>query len=1115
MKTRPRRPLAGLLIALGLAATLAASWSRADDRPPDAYNPDVKTASPEGRQAIARFKVPAGLKVELFAAEPLLANPVAFAVDERNRFYVAETFRHGRGVTDTRNHMNWLDDDLAARTVADRVAMYRKFLRPDEFDSFGVEHDRIRLVADRDGDGVAETATVFADGFKDHAVGIGAGVLARGDTVWYANIPDLWLLRDTDGDGRADQREALHSGYGVHVGFLGHDLHGLQFGPDGRLYFSIGDRGLNVTTKEGKPLVHLDSGAVLRCEPDGSGLELFATGLRNPQELAFNEYGDLFTCDNNSDSGDRARWVHLVYGGDSGWRIGYQFIERPNSRGPWNAEKLWHPQPENTAAYLLPPIANLSDGPSGLTYHPGTAALPDDARGTFYLADFRGAAGTSGVRSIRIEPKGASYKLVDQRQYLWGLEATDVDFGTDGALYVTDWVQGWDKTGKGRIYRLCDPSRSDDPTLAEVRSLLAEGMAHRTIDECSKLLAHADQRVRREAQYELARRSRDDPKAAKALERVATDGPERFGRIHAIWAIGQVARQTPARGAVLVGLLGDTDAEIRTQAARALADAGQPAAGSVPKLVGLLRDESPRARFQAAMALAFQADRGAIEPILAMIRENAGRDVYLRHAGVMALAKLGDEPALLSWAGDPDRAVRLALLLALRRQGSPEAARFLTDADPLLCLEAARAIHDRPIAEALPALASRPVSKETAPAIIRRIIAANLRLGEPANAEALVAIASNGGVPDSYRIEALEALADWPRPPGRDRVLGLWRPIAERPASPAAEALRPRIVSLLSDDSERVRRIASRAASQLGVKEAAPALRGLLADRTMFSATRIEALRGLERLKDEGLADAAATALDAEDPDLRGEALRILADVRPAVALPHLRKLLESGSIRERQRTLATLGTIQADEADALLASLLDELTAGRVAPEIRLDLIEAARQRDSGSVQQRLAAYEASRSRDDPLAAYREALVGGDSRQGRTIFREKLDVYCIRCHKISGEGGEVGPDLTGIGGKQSREYLLESIILPSQKIAEGFDTVMLALNDGQVVAGVLKGEDERQIRLMTPEGQLRIIAKSDVEDRQRGASAMPEDLAKKLTPREVRDLVEFLAGSR
>ncbi len=498
---RSRRCWAALAATLAVSTVLCSSLALGDD---ELYKPKVAGPSPEASQAAKSIRLAPGLKLELFAAEPLLANPVAFCIDERGRFYVAETFRLHAGVTDNRNHMNWLDADMAVKTVADRVAMYRKFLSPEEFQNYQTEHDRVRMVVDRDGDGKADHATVFADGFKDAADGIGAGLLARKGDVFYTCIPDLWRLRDKDGDGKAEVKESLSTGYGVHVAFLGHDLHGLKMGPDGRLYFSVGDRGLNVTTKEGKHLYAPDCGSVLRCEPDGSNLEIFATGLRNPQELAFDNFGNLFTADNNSDGGDRARWVHVVEGGDSGWRMGYQYLDFPTSRGPWNAEKLWHPRWDGQAAYIVPPIINISDGPSGLVHDPGTG-LPAKYRDHFFLADFRGGAGNSGVRSFANKPKGASFELVDAEQFVWSVLATDVDFGPDGSMYISDWVNGWNKTGKGRIWKVS--SQEADPKVAEVKALLSEGMSERTLDELAMLLGHADQRVRFEAQYELAERA--------------------------------------------------------------------------------------------------------------------------------------------------------------------------------------------------------------------------------------------------------------------------------------------------------------------------------------------------------------------------------------------------------------------------------------------------------------------------------------------------------------------------------------------------------------------------------------------------------------------------------
>ncbi|MGE3804563.1 MAG: glucose dehydrogenase, partial [Gemmataceae bacterium] len=209
------------------------------------YDPPIAKASEDGQKALQRFRLAEGITGELWAAEPLLANPVAFCLDEQGRCYVAETFRLHKGVTDIRQHMNWLDDDLACRTVQDRIAMYRKHLGKN-FDSYAQEHDRIRLLVDTNADGKADKATVFADGFKDAEVGLGSGLLAHRGNLYYTNLPDLWLLKDTKNSGAADVRKSLHNGYGVHVGFLGHDLHGLCIGPDRKLYFSIGDRGLHV-----------------------------------------------------------------------------------------------------------------------------------------------------------------------------------------------------------------------------------------------------------------------------------------------------------------------------------------------------------------------------------------------------------------------------------------------------------------------------------------------------------------------------------------------------------------------------------------------------------------------------------------------------------------------------------------------------------------------------------------------------------------------------------------------------------------------------------------------------------------------------------------------------
>ncbi len=147
----------------------------------------------------------------------------------------------------------------------------------------------------------------------------------------------------------------------------------------------------------------------------------------------------------------------------------------------------------------MPPIINLADGPSGLCYDPGVSLLPAQYKNHFFLVDFRGSSSSSGIRSFALETSGASFKIADSTQFVWRALATDVDFGPDGALYFSDWVEGWDKPNKGRIYRLLDESRRGDRAVREVKEILAKGMEQRPVEELARLLAHADMRVRQEA----------------------------------------------------------------------------------------------------------------------------------------------------------------------------------------------------------------------------------------------------------------------------------------------------------------------------------------------------------------------------------------------------------------------------------------------------------------------------------------------------------------------------------------------------------------------------------------------------------------------------------------
>jgi quinoprotein glucose dehydrogenase len=1102
-----------IAVAFVAFSALGAFWLAEAAEPANKpYSPRIAAASDEPARALKRMRLPKGIEASLWAAEPLLANPVAFCFDEQGRCYVAETFRLNAGVTDNRGHMNWLDDDLASRTVADRVAMYRKYLK-DRFKSYETEHDRVRLLVDTKGAGTADKATVFADGFHHASDGIGAGLLARKGDVYYTCIPDLWLLRDSNGDGAADVRRSLATGFGIHVAFIGHDMHGLRMGPDGLLYFSIGDRGLNVKTKEGTTHFYPDTGAVLRCEPDGSNLEVVHTGLRNPQELAFDALGDLFTVDNNSDSGDRARLVQIIEGGDSGWRTGYQYGSDLSNRGPWNAEKIWHlPNPEQPA-FVVPPLAHITAGPSGFCYNPGATSLPQRYADHFFICDFHGGSGGSGVYSFAVKPKGASFEVADGHPFIWSVLATDCDFGPDGGFYLSDWVEGWGMTGKGRMYRFADAEAAKTPAVAEVKKLLAEGFAHRSSVELARMLGHADLRVRQESQFALAERGTDSiPLLAKA----AKQEPMQLARLHAIWGLGQLGRRGETVREPLCSLLTDSDVEVRRQAARAM---GWLKEATARDLVPLLKDGEPRVRCQAALSLSRPSVRfadGDTEAIwdclVRLLVENADGDPYLRHAAVKAMARYPAQH-LARAANHPSPSVRLAAVLALRQQKSGAVWPFLDDPEARIALEAARVLHDVLAEDPLAAkyLADRLNRPNMPPPFVVRALHAHFRLGKSENAAAVAAYAARADAPEKMRIEALKLLGQWAKPPRRDQATGLTQNLASRDVKLAAEAIRQSLGGLFSG-SNAVRQQAAKVAAALGIKEVAPALLALAADDKRPSSTRIEALRALESLHDGNLEKAMRSALKDSDPRVRSEGRRLLSQFRPEEALTQLESVLKNGQVSERQSAFAILGDMKGPRADAELVKWLDKLLAGEMAAEVRLDLLEAANLRATPAIQKKVQNYQDSR-KDKLFGLYGDALVGGDAEAGRRIFQGKAEVSCLRCHKVQGVGGEVGPDVSDIGRRQKRDYLLESLIDPNKQIAKGFETLVLTLNNGKSLTGVLKSEDAHEIRLITPEGQLLVVRKDQVDERDTGKSAMPEDVTKHLTRLEIRDLVEFLAG--
>ena len=1078
--------------------------------------PDPKAEKSRGDalRQMSAFRLPAGLKAEVFATDPQLGSPVAIGLDEQNRVYVAEEYRFNRGTEENRTRPFLLEDDLQIKTLDDRLKMFEKF--KDKFEGgmawFTKHPDQVRQLTDTDGDGRADRATIFAGGFNGVLDGLAAGVMAKDGNVYFTCIPNLWLLRDADNDGVAEIRKPLLTGFGVNAGFLGHDLHGPCWGPDGKLYFSVGDRGFHVQTQEGKTLSGPRTGAVFRCYPDGSQLEVVHRGLRNPQEIAFDDYGNLFAADNNCDKGDHSRLVYIVEEGESGWNMAYQTIPDPYLTGPWHAEKLWHLAHPGQPAWIIPPVGKLGAGPSGFCYYPGTG-LPERYQQHFFMCNF---TGNGGVEAIGVKPQGASFEITETTDFLKPLMATDAEFGYDGKMYVSDFV-GLDWSGPtkgGRIYTVSDPEITKTAVVQQVKKLFQEGFQQRSTDELLALLSHADQRVRQRSQFVLAERGE---KAIPQLLNTAKDNMSLLARLHAIWAVGQFRGEQSQIVAGLVPLLADAEPEVRAQVAKVLGQQRWKQGDS--KLVELLADPVPRVRYFAAQTLGLNRHQAAFPAIVKLIRDNQDADPYLRHAGMIALKNLDDRPQLWELRKDTSPAVRLATLLVLRRLQDPGVSYFLQDADPWIVTEAARAINDLPLESETPHLAALLTKSDSAVAsepLLRRTLNANFRLGTIANAQAVARVVLNPQIVPAMRMEALQMLADWSEPSQRDRVNGFWRPLSKRDPAIVQTVLNEFAMPILTQSSGALQISAIQLITRLNIAIDDQEFFKWMGQQDRDVTQRIAALNLLVARKDVRLPQVLEAALKDGQPLLRAEARQVVTSQDPQRGIELLAAVWKetSGTIVEKQRALSQLATVKNIAADRVLLSATEDLRANKLPAELQVDVIEAARTRGIPVLNEAINKYESQLPASDPLARYRAALAGGDAENGKRLFRSHAVAQCFRCHKIQGQGGEAGPDLSQLAARSPREHFLESLIDPNAKLAPGFGSVSYVLTDGRVVSGTLKAEDAKQVTVVTPEGKSVVIPVSEIDERTAAKSAMPP-VGPILKLSEIRDVIEYLATLR
>jgi len=1074
-------------------------------------------------------KLAEGLTLSLWGVDSLVADPVAIDVDEQGRIYYTRTNRQKTAEFDIRGHQDWEIRSISLQSIDDKRNFLHQELSPErsaqntwltdlngdsshDWRDMTVQKEHVYRLEDLNGDGVADRSQLVVEDFHDEVTDAAGGVLKHGEDLFVGIGPDLWRIKENK-QGIAESMTSISHGYGIHIGFSGHGMSGIRVGPEGKIYWQIGDIGFNGKSPDGTQWNHANSGVIVRSNPDGSDFEVFAYGNRNTHEFVFDEYGNLISEDNDGDHpGESERIVYVVNGADIGWRTNWQFgkYNDPdnNNYKVWMDEKMYVPRWEGQPAYILPTIKNFVNGPTGMLYNPGTALGPE-YRNSFFVVEFVGNPAGSGVHQFKLKPRGASFDFAESKSILSGVLPTGIDWGPDGALYLGDWIDGWGTKDYGRIWKL-DVSSPDIAIRKNTELHIRADFRKYKLGELRELLKHADQRVRQKAQFELATRGSE---GFDVLTAVLADPSSQLARVHAIWGISQFARKDLKQAAALIPCLQDKDPEIRAQAAKWIGDLRYKEAGSL--LLPLLKDDYPRARFFAAEALGRTAYKPAIQPIIDMLAANNDQDNYLRHAGSLALARIGDPTPIVALSTHPSRAVRIAAVVALRRMREPGIRVFLKDTDEFVVTETARAINDdHSIPEALPdlarSLADHRFSNE---ALVRRAINANLRGGTTENITALRDYISLEEAPTVLRNEAMDALSTWAKPSVLDRVDGRFRGEVKRDPAPVQQLIAPVLLGLLTNREASVRQHAARAVGKLLILDASDALMTRLA-KDASPEVRAEALKAMSKLPGVSMDLALKQAIADKAKPVRVAGLDLLqrSSLSRTLVVDLLNEVIRKGTTEERQAAIMALGTLPFKDTEKTLTGLVDRMEKKTLSPEVFFELSDALDASGSDALKRRYQSLAKSGSADSLEAAFQPALSGGDPRKGEAIFWSNSSAQCVRCHALHDYGGNVGPSLTGVASRLTKAQLLQALIEPSARIAPGYGIVSLEMRSGQKLNGVLQKEAADHYLMRIGNGPDTMVQKKDVGAFNASPSSMPP-MHLLLSKKEIRDLVAFLSG--
>jgi putative membrane-bound dehydrogenase-like protein len=1009
-------------------------------------------SSSAGRRAsdLEGIAVPEGYTLEVAAGPDLVDFPMFATVDEQGRLFVFESIGN----------------------------VYEKTQ-----DAITHPQFRIKLLQDINGDGIYDKSTVFADkiGFPQ------GGVFYKG-SLYASSAPDLLKLTDTDGDGVADKREVILSGWVLNVN--ANSLVGPFMGPDGWLYMSSAIMGFDVVSREGKRLKG-ETARIWRLRPDGSGLEwISAGGMNNPVELTFTESAEVIgteTYFTDPKAGQRDALVYWTEGG---------VYPKPNKN--IDRDSLVR------TGELMPVISKYSRvAPSGIGTYRGTA-LGEDFRNNLFSAQFN----THRILRHKLIRDGASFRTEDEVFFEAESEdshPTDVLEDGDGSLLVVE-TGGWFIKGcplsqvskpelKGKVYRIRKKGapKMDDPFGNKI------DWAGLSEKELITLLADKRPFVNDRAVQALVDKGESAVASLAATVSRSTSADVRSRAVFALYRIGSAKAFDPIRVA-----LSDTSVQVSVAAARAVGLSKDSKA--VEKLKNIVvQSKAPALRRQAATALGQIGDAGAVPALLSAAGTTDDR--FIRHALIYAMVSI-NRPDLVKdgLVSKSPRIVDAALIALDQMPKSMITARqvipYLTGKSETLQQTALWVISHHPewsddIQSYLSARFKKGILTAKEKESYKNIL---VSFSANASTQQFVADQVRTGTAEQ-QIFLLGAMSISPLkvfPPAwvsaTEQLIGANN--ASEVKSAALDLVRLRNIKTV--DGALTKLIDNPATSNVIKIEALSALLGIdpaLSDKHfdyLFAQLKgknetpvrlqVASTLGQARLSETQLLTLAKDYLPTADPF-------ILPRLVPVFNGEHA---AEAGILLAR--TLAqstTLDSYSEENLVKLFAKYPDSIK-----PEVtrllkRLNEVQAER-----------LTY---------LRGLESTINQGNIENGRRLFFDKA--ACYACHTVGPEGGDLGPDLTSIQRDRSAHDLLEAIVYPSATFVREYETYKIKTRTNEYT-GVIREKSPEVIVLNTSaQSSVRIARAEIVSIETVDFSMMPQGLDKSLTPQEMSDLMAFLLG--